>query len=176
MDFFRTNRYSRINAVKYAKTYALFPNASFKYFQLINNETSGDCANFISQCLFAGGAPMLYNASYPWWYNKNNTTSTKDDTWSVSWAVANSLYWLLKNNYQTKSLGIKGFEVSDIASLELGDLMFFEDNDGHIFHSAIITSFIYSQPLISHHSFQALDIFYKNSWPANQIHFLKISI
>jgi len=176
MEFFRMAQYSRINAVKYARTYALFPNPNFKYFPLINNDYSGDCANFISQCLLAGGAPMLYNASYPWWYNKANTISTKDDTWSVSWSVANSLYWLLKNNYQSKSSGIKGVEVPDISLLELGDLMFFEDNNGHIFHSAIITSFRYSQPLISHHSFRALDIFYKNTWHANRIHFLKISM
>ncbi|MBX4266220.1 amidase domain-containing protein [Clostridium estertheticum] len=174
MEFFRTNQYSRVNAVKYARTYALFPNQSFRYFPLINNETSGDCANFLSQCLLAGGSPMLYNVSHPWWYHKANNISTKDDTWSISWAIAHSLYWLLKNNYQSKASGIKGFEVNDIRLLELGDLMFFEDDNGKIFHSAIITSFRYSQPLISQHSFQALDIFYKSSWPANHIHFLKI--
>lgn len=176
MDFFRANQYSRINAVKYAKTYALFPNPRFRYFPLINNDSSGDCANFISQCLLAGGAPMLYNSAHPWWYNKANTVSTKDDTWSVSWTVAHSLYWLLKNNQASMAPGINGLEVNDINLLELGDLMFFEDNNEKIFHSAIITSFRYSQPLISHHSFEALNIFYKSSWPANQIHFLKISL
>ena len=175
MNFFRTNQYSRLNAVNYAKTYALSPNPGFRYFPL-TNDTSGDCANFISQCLLAGGAPLLYNPPRPWWYQKANSISTKDDTWSVSWAVANSLYWLLKTNQQFNSTGIKGLEVQDISMLELGDLMFFEDNKGHIFHSAIITSFRYSQPLISHHSFGALNIFYKNSWKANRIHFLKISL
>ena len=176
MDFFRTNQYSRINAVKYARTYALFPNPSFKYFPLINNDTSGDCANFVSQCLLAGGAPMIFKPTHSWWYRKNNTISTRDDTWSVSWAVAHSLYWFLKSNQQFQALGVKGLEIDDISLLELGDLMFFEDANGKIFHSAIITSFRYSQPLISHHSFEALDIFYKNSWGANKIHFLKISL
>lgn len=176
MDFFRTNQYSRINAVKYARTYALHPNPSFRYFPLINDDTSGDCANFISQCLLAGGAPMIYNSSHPWWYKKANTASTKDDTWSISWAVANSLYWTLKVNQQTKASGIKGLEVYDSNLLELGDLIFFEDNNGKIFHSTIITSFRYSQPLVSHHSFEALDISYKNSWPAERVHYLKISL
>lgn len=175
MDFSRANRYSRINAVKYAKTYALHPNPSFRYFPLIG-DSSGDCANFISQCLLAGGGPMIFNSSYPWWYKKANTISTKDDTWSTSWTTANSLYWTLKVNQQTKAFGIKGLEVYDIRLLELGDLMFFEGNNGHIFHSTIVTSFRNSQPLISHHSFEALNIFYKNSWPAKRIHFLKISI
>jgi hypothetical protein len=176
MDFFRVNQYSRINAVNYARTYALNPNPSFRYFPLINNETSGDCTNFISQCLLAGRAPMIYKGSHPWWYKNNNTISTKDDTWSVTWAVANSLYWTLKVNQQYNDEGIKGFEVQDVEMLELGDLIFFEDDDGKIFHPTIITSFMYSQPLVSHHSFEALDIWYKNSWPAKSVHFMKISL
>jgi len=176
MDHLRTNQYSRINAVRYARTYALHPNPSFRYFPLINNESSGDCANFISQCLLAGGGPMTFRGSHPWWYRKNNTFSTKDDTWSVTWTVAHSLYWTLKVNQQSNASGIKGLEIYDNSLLELGDLVFFEGNNGNIFHSAIITSFSYDQPLVSHHSFEALDINYKNSWPAKRVHFLKISI
>ncbi|WP_291634223.1 amidase domain-containing protein [Clostridium sp.] len=176
MDLFRTNNYSRINAVNYATTYALHPNPSFRYFPLINNETSGDCANFISQCLLAGGAPMTFNGSHPWWYNKNNTLSTKDDTWSVSWAVAHSLYWTLKVNQQSNAPGIKGLEVQHVSMLELGDLIFFEGSNGNIFHSMIVTAFSYPHTLVSHHSFEALNIYYKNSWPAKRAHYLKISI
>lgn len=176
MDLFRTNQYSRINAVNYAKAFALHPNPSFRYFPLINDETSGDCANFISQCLLAGGAPMIFNGSYAWWYRKNNTISTNDDTWSVTWAVANSLYWTLKVNQQSKAMGIKGLEIEDVSLLELGDLIFFEGSNGNIFHSTIVTGFINSQPLVSHHSFEALNIYYKNSWPAKHVHYLKINI
>ncbi|MGH4140014.1 amidase domain-containing protein [Clostridium sp.] len=176
MDLFRINQYSRINAVNYAKTFALHPNPSFRYFPLINNETSGDCANFVSQCLLAGGAPMTYDGSHAWWYNKANTLSTKDDTWSVTWTVAHSLYWTLKVNQQAKSRGIKGLEIDDVHLLELGDLIFFEGDNGNIFHSMIVTGFIGSQPLVSHHSFGALNIYYKNSWPAEHAHYLKISL
>lgn len=176
MNFFRANQYSRMNAVKYARAYALHPNPGFRYFPLINNDTSGDCTNFISQCLLAGGAPMDFNSSHAWWYNKANTASTKDDTWSISWTVAHSFYWLLKTNEQSKASGIKGLEVHDIKSLELGDLILYENDKGIIFHTAIITAFRNSQPLVSHHSFEALDLFYKSSWKANRIHFIKISI
>lgn len=176
MDLYRVNQYSRVNAVNYAKTYALSPNPSFRYFPLINNDTSGDCANFISQCLLAGGAPMIFDSSHPWWYKRGNIATVKDDTWSISWTVAHSLYWLLKTNEQSKNSGIKGLETHDISKLELGDLMFFEDSNGKIFHSAIITEFKSSQPLVSHHSFNALNIFYKNSWDAKKVHFLKISL
>lgn len=176
MDFLKANQYSRINAVKYARSYALHPNPSFRYFSLINNETSGDCTNFVSQCLLAGGAPMRFKGSHPWWYRKANTDSTKDDTWSVPWAVANSLYWSLRTNEQSKASGIKGLEIYDTRLLELGDLVFFEGDNGNIFHAAIITSFSDSQPLVSQHSFEALDILYGNSWGAKRVHFLKISL
>jgi len=176
MDLFRASKYSRINAVNYARLFALSPNPSFRYFPLINNETSGDCANFISQCLLAGGAPMTFSGSHPWWYKRNNTFSTKDDTWSVTWTVANSLYWTLKVNQQSKAAGIKGLEIFDSKLLELGDLIFFEGTNGNIFHSMIVTAFRYSRPLVSHHSFDALNIYYKDSWPAERVHFLKISL
>lgn len=174
MYLFRQNQYSRSDAVKYAITYALKPNPAYRYFPLIN-DSSGDCANFLSQCLYAGGAPMSFNSHNSWWY-KHNAISRNNDTWSISWTVAHSLYWYLKINQESNSPGVKGLEVPNASALELGDLMFFEDNKGNIFHSAIVTSFLYNQPLISHHSFEALNIPYQRSWPASKLHFLKISI
>jgi len=174
MNLFRQNGYLRNIAVNYATKYALKPNNSYRYFPLINDR-SGDCANFISQCLKAGGAPMNYSSKNPWWY-KHNSTNVKNDTWSISWTVAHSLYWYLKINQESKLYGAKGLEVRDVSQLQLGDIIFFEDNKGAIFHSAIVTSFLYNEPLISHHSFEALNIPYQASWPASKLHFLKISI
>jgi hypothetical protein len=172
---FRVNRYSRENAVNYAVTYALSPNPNYRYFPLIN-DSSGDCANFLSQCLRAGGAPMTYTANHSWWYNNHGTPNTKDDTWSVSWAVAHSLYWYLKTGQSKNYVGAKGLEIQNPSELELGDLIFFEDNKGMIFHSTIVTGFSYGLPLVSHHSFEALNIPYRTSWPVKQYHYLKISV
>lgn len=171
----RQNKYLRNNAVKYALTYALTPNPAFRYFPLIN-DTSGDCANFVSQCLLAGGAPMDFNPERPWWYRNNSTSSVKDDTWSIPWTVAHSLYYYLKVNEEKNSSGVKGLEISNKNQLQIGDLIFLEDRNGAIFHSAIITSFSGNEPLISQHSFEALNIFYRNSWPASKYHFIKVSI
>lgn len=172
---YRQNKYLRVNAVKYALTYALTPNPAFRYFPL-TNDTSGDCANFVSQCLLAGGAPMDFNLKRPWWYKTNGTSNVKDDTWSISWAVAHSLYYYLKVNEEKNSSGVKGLEIYNKNQLQIGDLIFFEDINKVIFHSAIITSFSGNEPLISHHSFEALNIFYKSSWPASKYHFIKVSI
>lgn len=175
MNQFRYNAYSRENAVRYALTYALNPNPYYRYFPLIN-DTSGDCANFLSQCLRAGGAPMSYTNGHSWWYNNQGTPNTKDDTWSFSWTVANSLYWYLKVNQSKNNAFVKGLEVQNPSELELGDLIFFEDNKGAIFHSTIVTGFYNGLPLVSHHSYEALNIPYTSSWPGKRYHYLKISI
>lgn len=172
---FRQNFYSKAAAVNYAVKYALKPNPAYKYFQ-INQNVGGDCANFISQCLLAGGAPMIHNSRNPWWYNNKSTSNTADDSWSVSWAVAHSLYWLLRVNEESKLPGAKGLEVNNIKLVEPGDLVFFEDEKGLKFHSAIVTSISNDTPLISHHTYDALNIPYYSSWSATKVHFLKISV
>jgi len=169
MNIFRANQYSRINAVTYATRFALSPNPAFKYFPIINN-SSGDCANFISQCLNAGNAPMNFNPGNPWWYN------TRVHTYSHSWTVAHTLYWYLKVNEKNKSSGVKGLEVWNKQTLELGDLVFYEDPKGRIIHSAIITAFKNNEPLVSHHSYEALNVSYIYTEEPNVPHFIKIII
>lgn len=169
MNTYRMNQYSRIEAVDYATRYALSPNPYYKYFSLAN--TGGDCSNFISQCLLAGGA----TTNYKWWYHHNNSLNTSHDTWSQTWAVAHALYWYIKINQASNLPGIKGFEVTEINSLDLGDLIFLEDNNGHIFHSAIVTYHSANQLLISQHSNEALNIPVKATWSSKKKHFIKIS-
>ncbi|MCQ1528252.1 amidase domain-containing protein [Lutispora saccharofermentans] len=171
----RQNRYNRARAVNYAKTYALSPNPSFKYFKIYEN-LGGDCTNFISQCLLAGDAPMTYGTEHAWWYNKAGTYNTNDDSWSVPWAVAHSLYWTLKVNNEANANAVKGVEVSSVAMLELGDIIFFEDENGVIFHSTIVTGFSPTSTLVSHHTYDALDVPYTRSWRAKRYHYLKIRI
>ena len=176
MESQRQEKYIRIAAVQYALKYALKPNPAYRYFPLIG-DTSGDCANFLSQCLKAGGVPLNYNQKNPWWYNSKGTSTTKDDTWSLSWTIAHSLYWLLKINNQSNLSGAKGMELQTSSDLDLGDLVFFENYKRHIFHSAIVTSFdALGKPLISQHSFEAVNIPVSKSWGAVYIHYLKIRL
>lgn len=170
----RQNKYLRNSAVKYALTYGLKPNPTYRYFPLINNSTSGDCANFISQSLLAGGAQMDFNTDRPWWYIHG--ASKSQDTWSLSWTIAHSLYYYLRVNAEKNSPYTKGLELSNKSNLELGDLIFFEDNKGLIFHSSIVTGFSSGEPLISQHSYEAVNIPYRRSWPAFKYHYVKIII
>ncbi|GAA0723376.1 amidase domain-containing protein [Clostridium malenominatum] len=166
--------YNRKAAVLYAKEYALKPNPKYRYFSL--EHTGGDCTNFVSQCLLAGGAPLIYNREHSWWYNSKNTANVMDDSWSLSWAIAHSFYWFLKVNEEKNLKGAKGREVKDVNLLELGDLVFFQNTKGTIYHSSIITDFLGNVPLISQHTFEALNIPYHKNWIAHKIHLLKISI
>lgn len=175
MIFDRQNRYNRARAVNYARTYALSPNPSFKYFQIYET-LGGDCTNFLSQCLLAGGAPMTYTGEYAWWYNKSGTYNTEDDRWSVPWAVAHSQYWTLKVNNQAHNDAAKGLEVSSVAMLELGDVIFYENDNGVIYHSVMVTGFSPTTTLVSQHTYEALDIPYIKSWPAIRYHYIKIRI
>lgn len=165
--------YSRERAVNYAINFAAIPNPNFKYF-IPYGDNGGDCTNFTSQCLNAGGAPMIFSGNNQWWYYNKNSKNNSLDKWSVSWAVANSLYWYLKNNYVKNLYGIKGKEVSDIKTLEIGDMIFFKDSQGNISHSAIITSFDdYGIPLIAQHTPNVLNIPYMKKW-AVETFFIKI--
>ncbi|MGE5628382.1 MAG: amidase domain-containing protein [Solirubrobacterales bacterium] len=163
----RTSGYSRNDAVEYAKRYALFPNRQYIYFG-VQEKIGGDCTNFVSQCLHAGGIPLSYSLKNPWWYNAENYKIC-----SLSWSVAHSLYWYLLRNNQKKLKGAKGYETNNISELELGDLIFYENKNGLIFHSAIITGFE-SVPLISQHSVDALNVSYIKPYYVAKTHFVKV--
>ncbi len=173
---FYQNNYARVAAVKYAITYALKPNPLYRYFAA-HGEGGGDCSSFVSQCLYAGGAAMIYDKTRPWWYSTNGTPLTSRHTWSISWSVAGSLYWLLKTRGTARITGLRAIEVNNIDELELGDIIQYENAQGGIYHSAIITAFTHEkgtrEPLISQHSFNALNISYIKP-KAKKMHLMKI--
>jgi hypothetical protein len=160
------SKYSKINAVNYAIKYAEVPNPAFKYFP-VYGDNGGNCTNFTSQCLLAGGAPMVFSGKNPWWYSNKG--------WSISWAVASSLYWYLRTNAEDNLYGVKGTEVPFVTMLEAGDVIFYEGSNGKISHSATITSFYYDYPLISQNTPNLLNIPYEKYW-STKMHFMQISL
>ena len=164
-----SNKYNRRSAANYAIKYAIDPNKKYKYFEFVNGN-GGDCTNFVSQCLNAGGASMDNNKIRPWWYQSGKA--------SICWGVAHSLYWYLKTNQITNRNVIKGLEVQDMKELEIGDVVFYENYQNKIFHAAIITSLTdidgNKEPLISQHSYNQLNETYKKNYDYKKEHFLKI--
>ena len=103
----------REKAVEYALKWALSRNENYYDFTYLG----GDCTNFISQCLHAGGFKMNYNIN-GWYFNSLNSRSPAwsgvDEFWDFS----------VKNNSNSgvklKPCAINELEVSDVIQLYNG--------------------------------------------------------
>ncbi|KMJ58068.1 hypothetical protein AB685_14740 [Bacillus sp. LL01] len=117
-------KFSRMEAVRYAEQYWNSYNPQFKKFEV-------NCTNYISQCLYAGGAPMV---GYPkksggWWMRNND--------WSYTWTVAHALRWYLPSAKQ----GLKAKEVTSVAQLMPGDVICYDfEGDGRFDHNTIVVA------------------------------------
>jgi hypothetical protein len=89
-----SNIYDRSAAVAYAHKWAMKRNPAYYNFSGIG----GDCANFASQCLHAGGAAMNYTPIYGWYY-----TSVNDR--APAWSAVKYLHRFLTTNEQTGPYG-----------------------------------------------------------------------
>ncbi len=99
--------YNRENAVAYAHKWAYGRNPEFYNFDSLG----GDCTNFASQVLSAGGEEQNYNKN-GWYYRSLNDRSP-------SWAGVDELYNFLVNN---KSVGPKG-KLVPLQELIPGDII-----------------------------------------------------
>ena len=85
--------YNIAAAVNYSNTYwSNYNPAYYNYTSL-----GGDCANFVSQCLHAGGMPMHYGAAYSstcWFYT---TSSNRSGSWTG--AKESWYYWMTYRGY-----------------------------------------------------------------------------
>ncbi|MNJ43503.1 putative amidase domain protein [compost metagenome] len=138
----RSTAYRREDAVLYADRWWESFNPEFSAFEV-------DCTNYISQCLFAGGAPINYTGKreYGWWY-KGYVGGR--EAWSYSWSVANALERLLT---YSKS-GLRAEAVERPEQLQLGDVIIYDwDGDGGFQHSTIVTAFdAGGMPLVNAHT------------------------
>jgi hypothetical protein len=135
--------YNRKKVQDYANTWWNSFNPSYLFFK------EDDCTNFVSQCLFAGDAPMNYTGKRElgWWYQGK---SGKQELWSFSWAVADSLRRYLTGGGHDWHAEI----VDSPLKLTIGDVISYDwDGNGHYQHSAIVTeSDANGMPLVSAHT------------------------
>lgn len=138
----RIMRYDREKAVQYADRWWNEYNPEFYAFEV-------DCTSFVSQCLFAGGAPINYTGKREtgWWYRG----MVKDrEEWSYSWAVANALNMYLEHSITHLQADV----VTRPRDLRLGDVISYDwDGNGRYQHSAIVTAFdAEGMPLVNAHT------------------------
>lgn len=134
--------YRREDAVLYADRWWDSFNPEFTAFEV-------DCTNYISQCLFAGGAPINYTGKREsgWWY-KGYVGGR--EAWSFSWSVANALERFLSHN----DTWLRAEIVDRPERLNLGDVIIYDwDGNGSYQHSTIVTAFdAGGMPLVNAHT------------------------
>ena len=133
--------YNRMDAVNYARKWALNRNPAYYNFQ----EIGGDCTNFASQCIYAGSKIMNYTPTLGWYYN-----SPYDRT--PSWSGVEYLYNFLTSN---KSVGPYA-RVVTMAEAKPGDIVQLGTASDNFYHSPVITA---TTPviLVAAHTYDALD-------------------
>lgn len=131
-------QYDRERAVAYANQWWNERNPAFPAFRV-------DCTNFVSQCLYAGGAPMrgAPDKSTGWWIKP------EQGIWSFSWSVAHSLRWYL----ETSKRGLTATRVYSPTDLEIGDVIAYDfSGDDRIDHTTIVTSIQGGIPYVHAHT------------------------
>lgn len=122
--------YDREAAVAYAEAWWDKANPAYELFEV-------NCTNYVSQCLFAGGAPMNYTGKREsgWWYHG---LSGGQERWSYSWAVANSLQHFLS---QPRPAGLRAVRMERPEQLSPGDVICYDwDGNGQFRHNTIVTA------------------------------------
>ncbi|HWB01110.1 MAG TPA: amidase domain-containing protein [Pirellulales bacterium] len=118
--------YNRADAVRYAMRWALARNPSFPNYSS-NHGGGGDCSNFVSQCLLAGGWAMLEGT------RENSTAWFAEETYtSRTWSSAQWFYEFLNASPRTSRC--------DEDELALGDVMMLQPPDApHPDHAMLVT-------------------------------------
>jgi len=120
------------NAINYATNYATSPNtASYDYF------STGDCTNFVSQILEAGGVPQeVYTSEYQGWWHQTSTNwlGNTVHNYSVSFIRASTFASYMGVSYTTT----RHFDFS--LNVDEGDIIGYDvSSDGDWDHMAFVT-------------------------------------
>lgn len=118
--------YNRTAAVEYANRWAYFRNPEFYDFSAIG----GDCTNFASQCLLAGGGVMNFTPTFGWYYIDANQKAP-------AWTGVPYLW-----NFLTRkgpSVGPVG-EPCELEDLRPGDVVQLSFTGDRFQHSPIVVS------------------------------------
>ena len=129
-----TKPYIRENAVAYARKYAFSQNKNFASFAGFG----GNCTNFVSQCIYAGGCVMNYKPTFGWYF-----ISLEDR--SPSWSGVEFFYNFITENADVGPFG----RVVTKDELEIGDVIQLgRESDGY-YHTLIVVGFDGEDPLVA---------------------------
>ena len=126
-----------------------------------------DCANFVSQCLYAGGLKETSN-----WKRVTKGQNYKKIKGGATWVSAPDLFNHLKSrgfSYETVK--------SDLSNIHKGDIVFMDfDNDGSVSHSTICTGKSGKTPYYCAHSSWRKDYKYStDQWKGGKAYVVHMS-
>lgn len=137
----RASSYNSSNAVAYAEKYYRNYNSSYPDW----TSYGGDCANFISQCLYAGGksmkgTPGTSTAAQNWsnWFSKGSSCNTSNV--SSTWRGANAF----KSYWQSKASGYSTFSSVNSSCYNygfMGDAVSMLNSNGSAYHTLMIVGY-----------------------------------
>lgn len=117
--------YDREKAAAYAKQWANGRNLQYYDY----SKLGGDCTNFASQCIYAGGPVMNYSKNNGWFYISPNNHST-------SWTGVRFLY-----QYLIRKTGVGPFgHETDINGVQVGDISQFQSTSPYYTHTQVVVS------------------------------------
>lgn len=133
--------YSFSDAVSYANKYYKDYNSNYPDW----NSAGGDCANFISQCLYAGGKSMKGTPgtkeaadNFANWFSKGTSQNVKNV--SSTWRGADAF----RNYWQTNATSYKKFTSVNSTSFSYGykgDAVSLLNSNGRAYHTMIIVGY-----------------------------------
>lgn len=116
--------YNRNSAVEYARKWALGRNPKYANF----DGMGGDCTNFASQCLYAGGCKMNNTPTFGWYYYSLNNRAP---AWTGVQYLQN---FLLRS---AKDIGPHA-KVVELNELDPGDLIQLGHNNNRFYHTLVV--------------------------------------
>ncbi len=126
---------------EYAHRWAFSFNPGYYNFENLG----GDCTNFVSQCLFAGGALMNPTRDTGWYYN------SLDDR-AAAWTGVDAFYRFIVNN---QGLGPFG-KIVQLDNADIGDVIQLGTNKRY-YHSLLVVDIRKRTPYVAAHSAPAFN-------------------
>lgn len=137
--------YYRNDAVDYAHKWAYGRNPAYYNYE----DLGGDCTNFVSQCIFAGGGVMNYTRTFGWYYINGND---KAPAWT-------GVMYL--NNFLTRGAQTAGPVATrcNVNELQAGDVVQLSFTGDSYAHTLLVVSakatYNTGDILVAAHSFDA---------------------
>lgn len=130
------NSYNRDKAYNYAMKWTINRNPDWTKY----DDYGGNCQNYASQVLIAGGIPMdnTYPGIWKWYGHTPNNSSSKTGR-SASWTVVDYFYEYAKNNTGT---GLCALVDQNIYSSEKGDIIQVTTEENSFQHTIVVVGIV----------------------------------